>query len=156
MAITTLISFGIQGAAGPLKRFPVWMDSGAAIADIQDAIDTLAPAIDAAIAGKITDVEVTMAFSLPGGLKASPDAGSHSRQGANLTFDAESTNYAHTVYLPTWEEAGFSGDTVLETGVYDTLQDALIASYGTGEENLTDKYGNDLVSFVSGERTFRK
>jgi hypothetical protein len=156
MALTTLISFGIVGAQGKSKRVPVYIVATANDTEIQAAIDAIAPAMDAAIDGQITDVLVTKAFTLPGGLKSSANDPSHAREGALLSFDAAGTNYTYSVYVPTWEEAGFADDTVLSSGSYAALEAALIASYGAGSRALTDPYGNDLTAFLQGKRTFRK
>jgi hypothetical protein len=156
MPAPVLVSFGIIGASGAAKRIPVYLESAADEAAIAEAVADLAPLIDAATAGKLTDVLVTKPYALPGGLKASAVAGSHAREGANLSFDAEDTNYRYTVYIPTWKEAGFAGDTVVNADEYAALITALHGAYDTGEIELTDDYGNDLLSYLEGKRTFRK
>jgi len=157
MALITTMSFGIVDFAGKRKTMPVRFLATVTDAELQDAVDDLAPLIDGAIDGKIVDVTVTKTFVLPGGLKATAVNGNRVREGALLTFDAANTNFSYSIFVPSWENAGFSGDTVLDTGIYGDLQTALEVGGNAGAGiDPTDEQGNDLTSYLGGERAFRK
>lgn len=157
MGLITTLSFGIVDYSGKRKTIPLRFPAATSEADLQDAVDDLSPLIDAVIDGKIVDVYVTKALVLPGGLKAAAINGNRCREGALLKFDAASTNYQYDLFIPSWENAGFTGDTVLDTGDYGALQLALVqgGNLGAGVDP-SDEYGNDLLTFLGGERTFRK
>lgn len=155
MGLYHLISFGIEDADGHSKRFPFYMSASADDTDIAAAVAAIAPALDAVIDGKITDCRLTKSLSLPGGLKASAVAGCDVEKGANLSFNAQDTNKRYTVFVPTWEDAGLTGDAVKTDGVYATFQAAIIAGNGTDKPG-TDTNANALLTYVTGEETFRK
>jgi hypothetical protein len=108
------------------------------------------PALDDVIDGQIMEARVDLALTLPSGLKSAPVTGQDVHNGANLTYDPNSTDFAFSMYVPTWEIAGFSGQDVLNTGVYATFIAELIS------DNFTDRDGNDFATFSGGVRTRRK
>lgn len=149
-----LISYGIVDAAGERRTLAIPIPSGFTDAQITTFLQAFATNLDAVIGGVIADVNVRKSFTLPGGLKGSPDAGSDKRQGALLGFDAAGTDYRFSLFIPTWDEAGYTGNVVNNSGAYATMI-SFIAS-GNGTIGPSDKYENDLVEYVGGVQTFRK
>lgn len=150
MAIVHTVSVKVVDYLGDPKTIPLHTPSTVSLATLETVLDTTLNALDDAIDGQITEVVVSFQIDLPAGLKSSPVAGKDVHNGANLTYDPQDTNYAYSLYIPTWEEAGFAGQDVLTTGVYDTLEDILIT------DNWTDENGNTLLAFSGGKRTRRK
>jgi len=149
-----LVSFGITDDAGKRRTWACPIPSGFTDAQIQTWIDAVSADLDAAIGGVVADVSVAKAFALPGGLKATADANSEIRQGALLSYGAADTPYRYSHFIPTWDEAGYTGDTVLTTGVYGAFVTELLD--GNGTIAPCDKYENDLDQWLGGVQTFRK
>lgn len=149
-----LVSFGITDDAGKRKTWACPIPSGFTDAQIQAWINDVAAKLDAVMGGVIADVSVSKAFTLPGGLKSSADASSEVRQGALVSFGAAGTDYRFSHFIPTWDEAGYTADTVITTGAYGTFLTAL--TDGNGTIAPCDKYENDLNLYLGGVQTFRK
>lgn len=156
MALTNLLSIQVTDADGKSKTIPLYFPDTTTLADLQDYADTFLPNLDAVIDGKITQATVTLQLTLVGGLKASAVDGNRVREGALLRFAADDTIYKHSIYIPSWENTGFAGDVVLATGAYDTVQDNIAVGIGDPAVAPSDEYGNDLNSFINGNRKFRK
>jgi hypothetical protein len=149
VAIVSVIGVRIRDYIGGEKSLPLYILGTTSLADIQTAVNAFLADLDPVIDGKIEEAVVTIGLTLPGGLKSSPVAGKDVHNGALLSYDAANTNYRFSPYIPSWEEAGFTGDTVLTTGDYGTLEGEIAALF-------TDKDGNVLDSFISGKRVRRK
>ncbi len=149
MAVVSVIGVRVRDYVGGEKSIPFYILGTTSVADIQTAVNSLLTDLDPVIDGKIEAAFVTIGLTVPGGLKADPVAGHTVREGALLSYDAADTDYRWSSYIPSWEEAGFTGNTVLITGAYGTLEGEIAALF-------TDKDGNVLDSFISGKRTFRK
>jgi hypothetical protein len=156
MAIVTVGSIQITDFAGQVKSVPLYLPIGMSSADVILALQEYAPLIEAAIDGKVTALSFTVGVDLPGGLKANAANGNLVNVGALLAFDVEDSNYSHSIYIPTWENAGFSGKSVLNTGVYATLITALVTNTTSVTDGPTSEEGNDLVSFLRGSYRVRK
>lgn len=152
--MATIISVGMNDAAGKRRTFPVWVQDGYTVAQLQTFINNFVPLLDAVIGAQILDVSVGYTMTVPGGLKGSPDAGSEVRQGALLSYDATGTPYRFSLFVPTWDEAGYTADVVNNTGAYATFITNLLN--GDGTVLPCDKYDNDLSAYLGGEQTFRK
>jgi len=150
MAEVNVISIGIVDYLGDRKTLPMYLPAATTLTTINTLLGTMLPLLDAVIDGKIADASVALSLTLPGGLKADAIAGKDVHNGANVTFDPADTDYAFSVYIPTWEEAGFSGQSVLNTGAYSDLFDEIVT------DNFTDRAGNTFDAFVAGNRTRRK
>jgi len=149
MALVHTIGIGIQDYVGGRKSMAIYTSATLSLATVQTDLNTFLPAIDAAVDGKIVDAQVTIGLTLPGGLKGAPVTGNTVREGALLKYNAAATAFTWGMYVPSWMNAGFSGNDVLTTGVYFTAEGAIIA-FGS------DRDGNAITSFISGKRTFRK
>lgn len=150
MALVNVISIGIKDFVGNRKTVALFTPATLTLANLQTLTDNLLPDLDAVIDGQIVDVSVQLALTVVAGLKSAPVAGNTVREGANLTYDAANTDYAYSVYIPSWENAGFAGDAVLVTTPYDALEGDFTTL------SVSDRDGNALTSFSTGKRTFRK
>jgi len=150
MALVHVVSVSIQDYLGDTKPLTLYIPATVSLATLDSVLDTTLNAIDDAIDGQIVSVSVTLSRDLPAGLKASPVAGKDVHNGANLTYDPADTDYAFSIYVPTWEEAGFAGQAVLTSGVYGTAEAQIVT------DNWTDRDGNTFDGFVAGNRTRRK
>ncbi len=148
MALVDLLSFQIQDYVGDVKSVPVYIPSGETVANLQTIADLLGPEIDAAIDGKVIGISVTLALAVNGTIKGSPTAGNTVHEGALLTFSATDTEDVYSVYIPSWENAGFTGNVANTGGVYTTLTDDLVQN--------ANRHGDLLVAYLRGKRTFRK
>lgn len=157
MANVSIISYGLVDSSGGRKTFPIYIAASASDAQIQQFIVDFTPDLDAAIDAKISDVSVTKVYSLPVGLKGAAISGNTVREGALLSYDADNTTYRFSHYVPSWRNAGFSGNTVNNTGAYATLIADLADGPASGADiDPSDRDANDLVSYIGGERAFRK
>lgn len=156
MALVNSISFQITDYAGDVKSMPIYFPATATIADLNEFVTDFSPLLDAAIDGKITGAEITLQATLPGGLKADPVNGNMVREGALLSYTAAATTFKFSLYVPTWENAGFASNAVLATGDYAAVEDALVAGAVDDAPFPSDRYANDLTAYVGGVRTFRK
>lgn len=151
MALVSTVSVGIVDHNGDRKTLPLYIPATVSLATLASILDTTLNAIDDAIDGKIVDVSVSLALALPSGLKAAAvDPGQDVHNGANLTYDPANTDFAFSMYIPTWKEAGFAGSVVLETGVYGTAETQLVT------DNWTDRDGNTFDAFQAGAKVRRK
>jgi len=150
MAQVHVVSIGIEDFLGKRKTVPLYAPAATSIATLTSILDSTLNAMDDAIDGQITDIHVSFALPLPSGLKSAPVTGNKVYEGANLTMDPADTDFAFSIYIPTWEEAGFSGDSVLTSGVYGTFEDQLVT------DNWTDRDGNTFDDFTVGTRVKRK
>jgi hypothetical protein len=145
-----VISLGVVDYLGDRKTIALYLPDTTTVATINTVLSTFLPALDDVIDGKIDSASVQFGLTLPGGLKGSAIVGKDVHNGANLTFDVTGSDYSHSIYVPTWEEAGFAGQSVLITGDYDTLEGEIVA------DNFTDRDGLGFDSFTSGLRVRRK
>lgn len=148
MALVDVMSFQITDYTGDVKSAVAHIPSGETVANLQTIADLLGPEIDAAIDGKVTGISVTLALEVNGTIKGSPVTGNTVHEGALLTFSAADTDDVHSIYVPSWENAGFSGKTVNNSGVYTTLIDDLVQN--------SNRHGDMLVAYLRGKRSFRK
>jgi len=150
MALVNVLSIGITDFTGKRKTIALFTPATLSVANLQTLSDNLLPDLDAVIDGQITDVSVQLALTVVSGLKAEPVEGNTVREGANLTYTVENSDYAYSAYIPSWENAGFEGNVVLTSGVYGTLEDDFTTL------SVSDRDANALTAFIKGVRTFRK
>lgn len=145
-----VVSIGIVDFAGERKTLPLFFPTEDSVAAIQGKMDTLLPLLDAVIDGKVADVSVQLNLSVVAGLKGAAVSGNTVHEGANLQYDVTASDYIHTPYVPTWENAGFAGPSVLTSTVYGAFETGIITA------GATDKNGLALSAFIAGKRAFRK
>lgn len=155
MATVNIISFRILDFAGNRKSFPIYVPSSATLTQMQAWVTAGAPILDALIDGQIEEVSFTLAATLPGGLKGSPVSGNTVREGALWAWDPAGTDFEYGDYMPSVANVNFVADTLDDTNTDVTDWIAQMTASGAGTE-ATDRYANDIVSYIRGRRTFRK
>lgn len=149
MALVHTIGTSIQDYSGNKKSMAIYVPASLSLTDVQTQMNSFLPAIDAAIDGKIIDAAVTIALSLPVGLKTAADNGNTVHEGALLRYAAASTAFEFGLYVPSWCNSGFTGDTPVTTGVWATAEGAPIIF-------ASDRNANALNAYLGGRRAFRK
>jgi hypothetical protein len=149
MAIVSTIGIRIRDYVGGEKSFPLYVPATVSLATIQSELNAFLPELDAVIDGKIELAVVTIGLTLPSGMKGAPVTGHTVREGVLNSYDAANTDFKFSPYWPSAAEAGFVGNSWLNTGIYATANGGPIVF-------ASDKDGNALSSYLSGRRTFRK
>jgi len=148
LATTDIISYKILDFAGDEKSLPYYVPSGGTIAGAQALADVTAPLLDDGLDGQIVQITLTITLDLPVGLKSSPVAGNTVHEGALVNFLVDGSDYSFSFYAPSWENAGFTGNTVLNTGDY--------AAIISDMNQFVNENGDALLSYRRGRRAFRK
>lgn len=153
MADTNLLSVTLIGDQEDKKAVDVFFPSASTFAQIQAFATEFLPLLDAVIGGKILEASVNLGITLPGGLKADPEAGSDVHVGGLLTFDVADTEYSHGLYVPSWKF--FTGNLVnlagAGVGAFITeIED------GDGTISPSDRFANDIVVNTKAKKVYRK
>lgn len=148
MADPVAMSIALQDYSGKRKSIVYFMAPDTTAAQAQDAYDITEPKLDAVIDARIVAASVTLPLALSGDQKAAAIDGNRVREGALLGYSADGTSHRYGLYVPSWKNAGFSGDVALHTGAYATFIDDLL--------NYSDEEARALLSYLDGVRTFRK
>ena len=148
MADPVQISVGLQDFSGNRKSIVYFIAAGSTVADAQSAFTATSPKLDAVIDARIVRATVTVPLTLTGSEKATAVDGNRVREGALLDYSVSGSVHPFGLYVPSWKNAGFSGDTVLNTGAYATAIADLL--------NYSDSDANAITAFLEGMRTFRK
>lgn len=157
MALVSVASIGIIDSSGNRKTLPLYFPATNTLAEIQTEINAFVPLLDTCISGKVADASVTLALTLPGGLKANATGGDNTvHEGALLTFDAANTAFAYSMYIPSFLEALFTGDTVSLTNSAGAAEALISEIEDGGDAAITDRNANDLTAYTVGRRAFRK
>lgn len=142
------------------KAMQIYFPATSTLTQLQTFVTNFAPLVNAVIDGVIASSLISVQATLPGGLRSVAVDGNRVNEGALLTFDADSTNYAHSIYIPSWANSEFNGGVINETQAITDLLDALVQGVLVNSTRVdpmpSDKYANDLVAFVKGVRAFRK
>lgn len=154
MADVHVLSVRIQDKAGDSKSMALYFPSTVTMAEIQGFADLFIPDLDDAIDGKILSAAVQMSIDLPAGLKATAADGNTVHEGALLRYDAANTDYTWSVFVPSWANANFAGNTVDTTAEMLAVSGRLVL--GVTNAMPSDKFANDLLTYSGGERSFRK
>jgi len=154
------ISYGVIDDQGDTQRIQVTVPQGAlTLANITGYAQALAALIDDVIDGYISDISLCLVIGLPGGMKTSANAGAEVERGANFTFQADGTNYAHTIRVPGVLPGLFVGNSVdLTAGAVVALRAALTSGLNIGGTQVipSDRYENDLTNLIAATKTFRR
>ncbi len=165
MAPVVLFSFTIRdaktiGTARVKNKQTVGVyvpSTGLAMSDIDSLHDALATAIDGVTDGVVEGSAVTLYPDLPSGLKPTPVAGSDVQEGGLLTLSVTGSNYSEGVRIPAYKSSlqGADGQSIANSGATATLV-TLLTGGGTPAIAASDKFGNDLVAYIAGKKSFRK
>jgi hypothetical protein len=153
----TIVSFSIRDADGDVKAVPCILAGDANLTDINTFVTGFAPMLNAAIGGVIESATALLNVTLPGGLRTTPIIGLEAQRGALLSFSVEDSDYRNSIFIPTWANAGFAGNEVDNTGVYNTVVAGLLSSWGAiSPTKVGDKYDNKNLAYLKGVKKFRK
>lgn len=157
------ISYSVLDADGDVATLPIKVKAEShTIAQIQEAAQDLAVLLDTILDGQLTGIAVTLDADLPGGLKASPVAGSENQRGALFSFSLDGSPYRHSVRLPAFKEGMFSGKEV------DVLDPDVVAFTTAMTNGITVTAGGgatvepanpfefEYAALVSAVKSFRK
>jgi hypothetical protein len=119
------INFRCTDAEADTKEatVPIRIPAGFTVAQIQAYVDAIGPEIDDLTESEITEVSVTLALALPGGIKGTPTAGAFNERGGLLTFDTSGPRAA-SVWIPAMNKTIMPGDSF-------SLADAAVAAFIT-------------------------
>lgn len=154
MAEVNLISIQIADSGGLTGNVLVPVPTGLTIAEIQTYVDAMLPNLDVVTGGKINKASVSLALTLPAGLKANAIAGTPIQWGGNFAFDAANTPYRFTVHVPAIDQGLVTGEDIDTSGVAAAWVTDMVS--GDLAVNPSDRYGNDLVSLLDARVSFRK
>lgn len=154
MAAVDIVSFKIVDAFGATRNVPIAVATGASLANLQAWSQAVELAIDAVIDGFVSDIVVALTLPLNASKKTASTAGNRVGTGARLTYDVTDSDYSDSIFIPTWKDAGFAGENVLTSGVYQTLEDLLHTA--TNSITATDKDALAYADFLRGVYAQRK
>jgi hypothetical protein len=152
-----IVSLQIRDADGDVKSLPVYVGTGNTLQQLRDTAIDLSGFLDEVIDGVIESATITIETPVAGGLKTTAVVGSEVQRGALLSYMPSGTTYRFSLFIPTWQNAGFSGNDVNYTDLYleaiDKFVDGFTATQGV---KATDRNGNPFASFIEGFKKFRK
>lgn len=151
-----LVSYSIRDSDGDRKQCQVYFDPGAAtLAQILTWVTAVGDLVDAVTAGVIEAVNLSLTPNIAAGWKDTPAETTDIQRGALLKFDADNTQYGHSIFIPAAISTVFTNDTV-------DLNNAAVQAFTDYITTITngivgsDKYANDLLAVTAGVKTFRK
>jgi hypothetical protein len=154
MALTNLISFSIRDIRGKRGQVHVYVPNSFTIAQIQTYVTALAVDVNAMTGGVVDSAQVTLALTLPGGLRATPVEDVFVSNGANWAFSAENTNYRHTIHIPAFNPSLIDGGEIVDAGGVIAAFEPHITA-GDTVVLPSDQYGNDLTAVLGKSLSFR-
>lgn len=158
MAPVDTMSIPMVDDAGASKRVPIHFPSGLAIADFQAFWDAAALELDVITGAVIGQPSVTITLTNPVGMKSSTLLDQFNRQGALLSFGAANTNFSWSQYIPAFRDSLISGgDPVVTDGAFVAWRDRMLTGEAGPPARLpSDRYANDLDTFIGAVLSFRK
>lgn len=154
------VGYRVRDADGDTSTFGVKLPLGIlTMAELIGFAEQFAAKVDAVIDGVIDSITVSVSVALPGGLATVPEDYCEVQKGALFSFACADTAYRHSLRVPAFCEAKFSGNEV-NTG--DAQVIAFRAGLITGESvggtmvEPCDKYENDLESLIEAVKSFRR
>lgn len=155
MAVS-IASFTIKDATGDTKSVAVYFEpASATLAQIQSWVTALSALIDNLTDGVLIAANLTIGATLDAGVKTEVTGDPDIQRGALLGFSADGTAYRHSLWIPAFLDAAFTGDVVdLDNAGVQALE-AWLNTPTNGIQG-TDKYDNDIVALLEGVKSFRK
>jgi hypothetical protein len=155
MANVNLLSFTLRDIVGNTGNVVIPVPIGLTLAQYQTFVTDQAAKLDDITGALVESANLSMALTLPAGLKAGAVASHYIGVGANMAYDAANTPYRFTVRIPAVLLSKVVGEAV-DGADADVTVFNLNMTVGDGTVSPSDKYGNDLLSFLGGNLTFRK
>ena len=157
-----LISYAVQDYKGSVARIQVPVPRGAlSIAQVEGYMQLLGEPLDNILDGKIVAADLRVGLNITPivGQKTGPVLNSDVEEGANMSYAAAGTDYSFSIRLPAFAAALFSGKAVNDQSqLVQEFNSAITAGLSVGGTTVSpsDRYENDLITFIRGTKTFRK
>lgn len=158
-AVSGHLSFQLSdGNKVPVSFSPFFTAGSGLLADIQSAVTTYAPLLDAVTQSQILKADAVIPLSLPGGLKAAPVSGSNNNIAALLKYLIALPQEYYSYWVANWIPAGFQA---AHQNLVDQSQ-ANVAAFlaamlaTTNTLVFTDEDGNDLSALQKATKSVRK
>jgi hypothetical protein len=94
-------------------------------------------------------------MSLNGTIKGSPVADSDPNEGALYSFDADSTAYNPSIWVPAAAQSKFVGQAV-DTSDTDVSAFVIAVTGAHSSVSASDRYANDITALRSAVKKFRR
>lgn len=160
MALGYGIIFTIEDEKGAFSTTEIRLPTATAWADVLLMSAALVPLIDALIAGAIRRVGIVFDYTVVGGIKLSPLAGSDVEEGARFQFRTENNFFTH-LRLPTFLEslivAGTREVDLTDADVaafVDAMVDGIDLPDAAPIVEPSDSRGEDIVALTSAQEQF--
>lgn len=154
MALVNAISFSLEDYSGDRRTARFFCPATATLAEMQSLSNAIAAELDPITGMKILGSTVSLALTLPGGLKASAVNDIDAERGVNWSFTVSGTVYSYTVRTPGATNAIVDGEDLVETA--DTADWLTVMLDGDATTEPTNEFGGDLTGFKSAKVTFHK
>jgi hypothetical protein len=130
-------------------------DATATLANLTAWMSGLASAVDDVTEAQLLKSRMTLILTLPGGIKASPVAGSDVEETGLFTWNVSGSSNAYGEDYAAFIQSAFVGKTINQA---DASVAALIAYLNVASNTIigTDRYQNALTTVKRAEKTFRK
>lgn len=152
------INFRVKDSESDTKEATYWVNipTGHTVAEIQAYANAIAPEVDALTGGKLMSADVTLALTLPGGLKATPVAGILNERGGLITFDTTGVR-AQSVRIPAMDTDIMPGDSfsLAENHVAALITRLTTATTAANIRPVADD-GYQFVTAVGAKKSFRR
>jgi len=118
------LSLQILDSLGVVASAPYYMEfsDADALSDINTALEAYVSAVDGVTAGQIVAASLVVSVPLPGGIKATPVAGSEVERGGLFNFSQENIKYKFGILIPAIKS------TLIVNGKIN-LADALVTTF---------------------------
>lgn len=156
MAVNT-INYRLQDAESDVKTaaFPLYVPTGLTLAQYQTFADTAAEVIDNVTGSEIVGIDMTLALTIPAGLKASPVAASLNERGGLLGMETAG-QFNDSVRIPAILVSLMSGDSFL---VDSTEMSALTLLLTAGNGTVFPRNRDGFIwegTGLYGKKSFRR
>ena len=158
------ISYSLLDSDGDTDTFAIKVIASThTLAQVQEAAQDFAVALDAVTGAQITSIAVTLEAALPGGLKATPDGSIENQKGATLSLTLEGSPYRDSLRIPGVKPALFSGKALITTqgeavdAVVDMLTGGIAVTTGGGAVvEPSNRFELPYADLVTAVKSFRK
>lgn len=156
MAVNT-INFRLQDAESDTKRatFPLYVPTGFTLAQYQTFATAAAPVIDDTTGSVITDIDLSVALTVPGGVKTTPEANALNERGG-LVGMATAGQFDDSVRIPAILWSIMTGDSF---SLADPAIEALTLLLTAGDSVIFPRTRDGFVfegTGLYGKKSFRR
>lgn len=154
MALVNSISYSLTDYSGDGRGVRIFTPATYTLAEMQSLSDAIAAELDAITGMVIEGASVSLALTLPAGIKANATANVDAERGINWTMTVANSTYSHTVRTPGALDANVDGeDVVSDANVTDWIT-VLLDGDATSEPS--DQFANDITALKASRVTFHK